>query len=208
METDLFASLRKRDTGVSTSFLPDVAKHPATPEIDGVTRQEPRKSAEKHVGHEKHAENRRGQENRTAELPPRAVTVPGIRERDNDELPAEWRAGMNRLNSMRMPSGTTPDRWHQIVLDAHRFAWGWHVEAVAHGWSIGSLFGLDPKEPYQDDAGMIFSIRGGHVVSMFKDDRDRSIAAIKSEGGYRWYYRRPFDHLPPIWTLNSIGPRR
>ena len=208
METDLFASLRKRDTGVSTSFVSDVPKHPATPEIGGVTHQEPQKSAGKHVEHEKHGVDRRGLGNREIKGTPRAVTVPGIRERDNDELPAEWRAGLNRLNSMRMPSGTTPDRWHQIVLDAHRFAWGWHIEAVADGWSIGSLFGLDPKEPYQDDAGMIFSIRGGHVVSVFKDDRDRSIAAIKTAEGYRYYYRRPFDHLPPIWTLSSIGPRR
>lgn len=208
MESDLFASLRKRDTGVSTSFAPAVPQHAQHGNASGDTRGEPQKSAAKHVGHEKHVADAGGRGNSPTEPPQRVVTVPGIRERDNDELPSEWRAGLNRLNSMRMPSGTTPERWHQIVLDAHRFAWGWHVEAVEHGWSIGSLFGLDPKEPYQDDAGMIFSIRGGHVVSVFKDDRDRAIAAIKTAEGYRYYYRRPFDHLPPIWTLSSIGPRR
>jgi hypothetical protein len=208
VESDLFASLRKRDTGVSTSFAPAAPQHAQHDDAPADTRREPQKSAAKHVEHEKHVADRQGRGNRANEAQPRSVTVPGIRERDNDELPAEWRAGLNRLNSMRMPSGTTPDRWHQIVLDAHRFAWGWHVEAVAHGWSIGSLFGLDPAEPYQDDAGMIFSIRGGSVVSVYKDDRDRAIAAIKTEGGYRWYYRRPFDHLPPIWTLSSIGTRR
>lgn len=208
MESDLFASLRKRDTGVSTSFATTATQHAQHADAPADTRQEPQKSAAKHVGHEKHVADGRGGEDRASASSQRAVTVPGIRERDNDELPAEWRAGLNRLNSMRMPSGTTPERWHEIVLDAHRFAWGWHAEAVAHGWSVGSLFGLDPKEPYQDDAGMIFSIRGGHVVSVFKDERDRAIAAIKTAEGYRYYYQRPFDHLPPIWTLSSIGPRR
>jgi hypothetical protein len=208
VESDLFASLRKRDTGVSTSFTPTAPQHPQHNGVAGDTREEPQKSAAKHVEHEKHGADGRSRENRAIEPASRAVTVPGIRERDNDGLPPEWRSGLNRLNSMPMPAGAERERWHEIVLDAHRFAWGWHVEAAADGWSIGSLFGLDPKQPYQDEAGLIFSIRGARVVNLFKDERDRAVAAIKTTDGYRYFYRRPADHLPPIWTLSTIGHRR
>lgn len=202
MESDLFASLRKRDTGVSTSFAPSAPQHAQHDEPAADTRAEPQISAGKHVEHEKHVSGKRSAEN------DRVVTVPGIRERDNDELPDGWRQGLNLLNIMRMPAGAERDRWREIVLDAHRFAWGWHVEAAADGWSIGSLFGLDPKQPHQDEAGLIFSIRGGWVVNMFKDEREREIASIKTADGHRYFYRRPVDRLPPIWTLSTIGHRR
>lgn len=208
MESDLFASLRKRDTGVSTSFAPAPPQHAQHDAAAADTRAEPQKSATKHLGHEKHDVDGRSREDCPAEPAPRVATVPDIRERDNDELPREWRLGLNRLNSMRMPSGATPDRWHQIVLDAHRFAWTWHAEAAEQGWSMGSLVGLDPRNPYQDEAGLIFSMRGNHVVSLFKDHCDRAVAAIKIEAGYQYHYRRDLDHLPLIWTLNSVDQRR
>lgn len=137
-------------------------------------------------------------------------TVPGLRERDYRDLPRDWAAGLRRMNTMDMPRGARRERWSELVLDAHRFAWGWHAEAVEKGWTLQTLFGFNPEEPFQDEAGLIFSIRGCRVVSVFEDDRGRSIAAMNGgtpglNGGYRWFYQRPVANAQLIWTARSIG---
>lgn len=134
-------------------------------------------------------------------------TVPGIRERDYRDLPRDWASGLRRMNTMDMPRGARRERWAELVLDAHRFAWGWQAEAIEQGWTLESLFGFNPNEPFQDEAGLVFSIRGARVLSLFKDDRDRAIAAIGKgvEDGYRYFYRRPFENPQLIWTARAIG---
>lgn len=137
-------------------------------------------------------------------------TVPGLRERDYRDLPRDWAAGLRRMNTMDMPRGARRERWAELVLDAHRLAWGWHDVAPEQGWTLETLFGFDPKEPFIDDAGLLFTIRGGRVVSFFKDDQGRSIAGIKpnpanSEASHRWFYHRPIANAQLIWTARSIG---
>lgn len=134
-------------------------------------------------------------------------TVPGIRERDYRDLPRDWAAGLRRMNTMDMPRGARRERWAELVLDAHRFAWGWQREAIEQGWTLETLFGFNPKEPFQDQAGLAFSIRGSRVLSLFKDDRDRAAATIGkgAEQGYRSFYRRPVENAQLIWTARAIG---
>jgi hypothetical protein len=127
-------------------------------------------------------------------------TIPGIRASDYAGLPEEWARGLHLLNTIDAPRGAERDRWHQIVLDAHRFAWGWQAEAIQQGWTIGSLFGFDPRQPTDDNVGLVLTLRGDRVVSMSIDDRGRAVAAISGTSSYRNHYRRPLDNLPPIWV--------
>jgi hypothetical protein len=134
-------------------------------------------------------------------------TVPGLRERDYRDLPREWAAGLRRMNAMDMPRGARRERWAELILDAHRFAWGFYDTALERGWSLETLFGFNPAEPFQDEAGLIFQIRGERVIALIKDDRNRSIAAIGKgvEQGYRYFYQRPVANAQLIWTARSIG---
>lgn len=200
METDLFASIRKQDTGVSTSFTAAAAT-PQHGEPTDETRQDPRKSATKHLQPPKHPEEAGG---RIHPLTNRWVTVPEIRAHDNDELPPIWRDGLNRLNAMPVPRAARSGRWRDLVIDAHRLAWGWHDVATDRGWSIEALFAFNAKDPFQDEAGLVFSIRGARVLSLFDDERGRAVAAIGGDGpsvngGYRWFHRRSIANPHLIW---------
>lgn len=200
METDLFASIRKQDTGVSTSF----SSAPATPQhvpAMGATRQDPQKSAAEHLQPLKHRESVEG---RISPSTDRRVTVPEIRAHDNDHLPLTWREGLNRLNAMPAPRAARPGRWRELVIDAHRLAWAWHDVAAERGWSVEALFAFNAKDPFQDEAGLVFSIRSGRVLSLFGDDRGRAVAALTGgapdmNGGCRWFYRRPIANPHLIW---------
>lgn len=137
-------------------------------------------------------------------------TIKGIRERDYCGMPRDWAAGLRRMNTIDAPRGARRDRWPQLVLDAHRFAWGWAGIATERGWSTETVFGFNPNDPYQDAAGLIFSLRGDRVVSLFTDDRGRSVATIFGDtpgesSGYRWFYQRPIKDAELIWAARSIG---
>ena len=205
MESDLFASLRKRDTGVSTSWPAAAVQHDET---STKTRPDPQISAEKH----RNTENTPLQEHPRQHGARAAVggrgghRAPSITDRDNQDLPREWRLGLNRLLSMAVPDRVTRDRWQEIVRDAHVFAWGWHDEAIAAGWSIGAAFGI-PEEP-GGVTGLVLDIRGGRVVGLRKDDRGRDLATILMPGGTcREHYQHLPDSAPPIWALVGQGHR-
>ena len=137
---------------------------------------------------------------------PAVGTVAGIRPKHNEQLLPAWRNGLNQLNSMDAPSDADPARWHQLVLDAHRLAWGWHVEAVDMGWSLGALFGFDRGEAY-GAVGLALDIRGGRVVNLYQDERGRDVASILTHAGdYRSHHRRISDDAPPLWL--AAEPRR
>ncbi|WP_404713176.1 hypothetical protein [Sphingomonas sp. MMS24-J13] len=130
--------------------------------------------------------------------------APAPAERTDDaSLPMDWRRGLARLAEMAAPDGWTRDAWPIVQGDAERFAISWAHEAIRLGWSIGSLFGFDPDQPY-GFTGLVVALRGDRVVDMFKDDLGRDVAAIKKvTGGYRWHYRHMPDEAAPIWSLRG-----
>lgn len=131
-----------------------------------------------------------------------ARTVPGIRPSDNQHLQDALRKGLDRLNAMERPLAFEASRWAQIVLDAHRFAWEWHVPVLRLRWSIGSLFGYDPRR--HDEGGLVLDIRGGRVFAIERDQRGRDVAAIAAAGGGgRHHYRRSPDDAPALWTMRG-----
>lgn len=196
MQDDLFATVRKRDTGVSTSFRSETPQHDAA---EAATPREPQETAEKTPKHEKH--HSAGGSGRQAPNRDRPVTVPEILPSDNDRLPADWRSGLIRLNEMRAPNAATATRWRQIIIDTHRLAWGWRTEAEAAGWSVASLVGYAPKDP--DGAiSLALDVRGGRIVGLRTDERGRAFASIlQPDGSYRAHYSRMPDDAPPIWAL-------
>ncbi|MEG3176189.1 hypothetical protein U1872_08115 [Sphingomonas sp. RB3P16] len=196
MATDLFASIRKHDTGESTSFrAPEHLEHPIFDEV----------FPEKRLISAAGTPRTRGTPEifNKPETVARSVllTVPQIRDSDYRWVPIAWRDGLARLNRVNCPSVAEPARWAQIVLDAHKFAWGWNDDTAIESWSIGSLFGFDQAEP--DVHSLILDIRGGNVIAFNVDDRGRQIATIAQPGKARWHYRRMRDDAPPIWTVGG-----
>jgi hypothetical protein len=171
MQTDPFALIRKRDTGVSTSFS-EVLEHA---------------------------------EHRLDDEAGNTLTVSTIRDRDYADVPEDWREGLRRLNCMPTPAGAEQARWVQIVLDAHKFAWGCTGDPQLDRWSIGSLFGFDPAEP--DLHSLVLDIRGGWVVSLSQDERGRDVAMIANGDRTRWHLRRPID-AAPLWAIPSDRKRK
>ena len=107
------------------------------------------------------------------------TTIPIASDGDYDDLPREWAQGLRLLNSIDAPRGASPARWRQLVEDAHRFAFGWHAEAAAAGWTVGAVFGFDPGQPQDNDpGGLVLANRGGRVVRLRKDHRGRDVATI------------------------------
>lgn len=204
MQTDPFASIRKRDTGISTSFRAPTA-HPEHAQKGGVFSDNPQKSA---LSHPEHPEHRQiGERPKT----PTIESATGGRlldfgDREYEAVPKEWRAGLIHLNIMPKPKMILPTRWRQIVLDAFRFAWTVAEDREPIGWSIGSLFGFDPSD--DETPCLVLDIRGGWVTRPFKDHRGRDIAGITDGDRIRWHYRRQRDDAPPIWTLGSLSTGR
>ena len=196
MATDLFASIRKRDTGESTSFRAlEHVEHPIFAEV----------FHEKRLISAVGTPRTRGTPEIVNEPEPVApsvlLTVPEIRDTDYRWVPIAWRDGLAWLNRMDCPSIAAPARWAQIVLDAHKFAWGWNGDPAIQDWSIGSLFGFDEAEP--DVHSLVLDIRGGTVVAFEVDDRGRQVATIAQPEKARWHYRRMRDDAPPIWAVGS-----
>jgi hypothetical protein len=121
----------------------------------------------------------------------RADTVPDA---PHPDMPMEWQRGLVRLAEMPPPRHAEPGRWAQIVHDTHLFAWAWHAQAPALGWSVGNLFGYDAKEP-NGFVGLVLDIRGGRVVALEPD-----LAAIRTTNGYRYHHRHMPDDAAPIWA--------
>jgi hypothetical protein len=124
---------------------------------------------------------------------PAAATITPIERLD--EMPAEWRAGIQILEEMAAPHGATTDRWAQIVQDAVRFAWWCHADAIAAEWTTGNIFGFDPDQP-DGLHGLIFDIRGGRVIRITNEE-----ATIRVASGWRIHHRRMPDTARPIWRL-------
>jgi hypothetical protein len=190
MTTDLFASIRKRDTGVSTSYSAAL-EHPEHPEFQGVFRGNPQKSAPEHLEHSEHPVS---QAERWKAL---------AAEYEADwQMPIEWADALAAIRLMDRPEIATADRWEQLVNDAVVLATRHHRSAVDHEWTISDVFGFDLNDA--GEMGLLLHMRGGTLV--FLTD---GTAVIIQPDAVRRYVGRPQNRdLPPIWTLNRRARKR
>jgi len=194
MKPDPFAALRTRDTGVSTSFS-DQVEHLEHMLEDRVFLEKRRISAGEHEEHPEHLGN--GEVDAISDW--RAVT--SISPADNRLLPSDWADSLHLLNRRHPPPRCSAERWTEIVLDAHRLAWGWHAELIADEWTLAAIFGVDRAEGA--GTGLAMAIKGDRVVNVYRDDRGRRVAAIKGADGYRYHHSRTRHDAPLIWTLGQ-----
>ena len=180
MATDPFAAIRKRDTGVSTSFALR-QEHQEHVGHDGVFLGNAQKTL---LAHQEHQEHRFSEEDWRY-----------------GDMPVDWATGLRQLGSRAVPDGATPDRWQQVVQDALNFAIGWADVAVEHNWSIGAVFGFDHRRPFDENSGLVVQIRGRRVIAMMRDARGREFADIKD--GPRFYQRPALDVRPPLWAAEK-----
>jgi hypothetical protein len=131
---------------------------------------------------------------------PQECEIPqAARQIANPVVPADWTAGVARLQTMARPPMIGPDRRQQVIADAGRFLDRWGAQAAALGWTTLDVFGAHPTHPLQrlDCAGLILLLHGDELVAITADTartRKRSRAILT-------YYRRPRPGAVPLWEL-------
>jgi len=192
MRSDPFAAIRVAGGG-SEAPTAYVAEHPEHPAEAGVFQQKPQKTAIAHREHPAHLPEQQADEP--------TVTLTGIDPRAYDALPADWAAGLRTLNAMERPRWIAVARWHEVVLDAHRFAWMWIDEAIEQGWSTSDLIGFDPAE--RAVPSLVRDIVGGTVLRLFTDDRGRRVASIAVGNRTVCHYAGRLPDAPPLWDYTG-----
>jgi hypothetical protein len=83
-------------------------------------------------------------------------------------VPADWVAGLERLNGMTCPIAVGAKRWLQLKMDARCFVDQWGGQAAALGWSTLDVFGCHPTRPadHYDTMGLVWMIADAEVVAM------------------------------------------
>jgi hypothetical protein len=83
-------------------------------------------------------------------------------------VPADWVAGLERLNTMACPISVEGKRWSQLQEDAKRFVDAWGGHAAALGWSALDIFGCHPALPScrQDCMGLVWLVAGAEIRAM------------------------------------------
>ncbi|MEG3089519.1 hypothetical protein [Sphingomonas sp. PB4P5] len=202
MQSDPFAALRKRDTGISRSYF-DHMEHQEHVCSAGVFPENPQKSA---VAHREHPEHLKlvVTEDQAAR-----ATAPPV---NFYRVPEAWRPGLQRLNVMPRPDWVEAGRWRQIVTDAFNLAGQWYDDGPAIArWSCGSVFGFDPARPTLHS--LVLDIRGGAVVDLYNDGCGHEVATLapslaNRRSGLRYHHQQMPDDASPIWLLGQAGDDR
>ena len=114
-------------------------------------------------------------------------------------VPREWAEGFAKLNLSAPPPGYAHGPWRQLIDDAGLFLDRWAQEAIALGWSVEHVFGLDPAKPETgyEAMGLVAFIRGGTVQAI-----GECTASIQPrQGGLLLYIRRNSQAAVPAWDL-------
>lgn len=109
-------------------------------------------------------------------------------------MPLEWERGLVILSERAAPGRLPPERWSQIVADVTRIATIFGDEAQAAGWSIESLFGLDP-EGYEMSLALV--LQGRPLIRITTE-----FASIETSTGYLWHHPRIPTGAPLLWAFD------
>jgi hypothetical protein len=118
-----------------------------------------------------------------------------VRVQWNETERARWQQVADKVTRrlrLRVRGEASPERWHQMCDDAHRFIeQGWWHRALVLGWDRLELFGADRVAPWAryNRMGLVLLIRGGQVIGM--DNRTAKIETLS--GGHQTYARAPLD---------------
>jgi len=125
------------------------------------------------------------------EMPPEFRDIVGV--------PKSWLTGGARLNVQHHPRDVPAHRWHQFVVDCHRFivsAEGCARRAADLGWDALSLFGCDRSSPLMQRAGLLWLVGGNQIIRLHRDWAEIQPPA---NGSRRTYHRRRVD--PSLVTV-------
>jgi hypothetical protein len=96
--------------------------------------------------------------------------------------------------------------WRGVVTKVSAFAWRWHAEAAAAGWSDLQLYGLHRHASYANLAGMGAAwlvAKSGHLAVAV--DREAFMLVTKSSSRLRIYRREIDPGAVLAWEL--CGPQ-
>lgn len=115
------------------------------------------------------------------------------------DLPADIRAGLERLAKAPAPRSRRADLWPEIVADALGLAAaGWAAQALGLGWGVLDLWGA-VSDPAGDPAadGLAVKLEGRRVLALCA-----SFATVADERGGRAYlYRVHNEGARLLWAL-------
>lgn len=132
---------------------------------------------------------------------PDAPAEAGRPRRDGPRIPAEWRDGMTRLQTMPPPAGFPPDRWRQVQQDAARLLDEHGDELSWLGWTATDLFGVHPAAPGVAIycVGLAVVLGGARVVEVTPEHA----AFVRPSGARLTFVRRPVSEAVPLWQLDA-----
>lgn len=115
------------------------------------------------------------------------------------EPPADWRAGVSKVQTMPPPVGFPPDRWRQVQQDAARLLHEHGVALHGLGWNATDLFGVHPAVPGVaiHCVGLVVVLGCARVVEVAPD----YAAFVRPSGARLTYVRRPASEAVPLWEL-------
>lgn len=116
------------------------------------------------------------------------------------DLPADIRAGVDRLKTTRPPNLIHPEVWPVAVADAvYLVESGWAARALAKEWTALHLFGVvvsSGGDPHSD--GLAVWLRGRRIVAMID-----GCVAVEDGRGRAFYSRREQVGARLIWESDQ-----
>lgn len=106
-----------------------------------------------------------------------------------------------RLLAQSQPLWPVAD-WSAVIIPVTAFAWRWHAQATACGWSELQLYGLHQRAPYANLAGMGAAwlvAKSAHLAVAV--DRDAFTLVTKSSSRLRLYRREVDIDTVLAWKL-------
>ena len=122
------------------------------------------------------------------------------------DVPAEWIAGVDRLQRVPLLPGWKKAEWGQLEADATTFLTTWAAQAHALGWSALDFFGVHPRAPRTryDCMGLVLMLGGRSVLAM--DDRTARIS-VRDGVTHSFTRRQGITEAVLIWELfGGQGP--
>jgi len=116
--------------------------------------------------------------------------------KDNLKLSPSFAQALAALSTRNKPKSITQQKWDQILLNLSGLLKGtppWLYQISNNGWGVTDVFGCHTSNPQNriDYMGLLLLLKDKEVIEVSKD-----CIALKTGGGARQTYRRPF--LTPL----------